>query len=190
MRVAPYVLAALLGVATSLLVACGGTNQHLIPVASADRLQSDFDRVAQAVAAGRCADASAAVQTAQSDFARLPTSLDQRLRRRLADGVDNLATRAPIQCSQQQTQTQTQPTTTETTPTTTTTTTTTQTTPTTTTTETTTTPTTTTPTTTTPTTTTGPTGGTGAGTGGAGAGGAGAGGAGAGGGAVPGGTGG
>jgi cell division protein FtsN len=185
MRVAPYVLAALLGVATSLLVACGGTNRQLIPVANADRLQSDFDRVAQAVAAGRCADASAAVQMAQSDFARLPTSLDPRLRRRLADGIDNLATRAPIQCAQQQTQTQTQPTTTETTPPTTTTTTT-QTTPTTTTTETTTTPTTTTPTTTTPTTTTSPTGGTG----GAGAGGAGAGGAGVGGGVVPGGTGG
>jgi hypothetical protein len=117
MRPAPYVLAAILGVATSLLVACGGTNRHLIPTGRADRLQSDFDRVASAVDGGDCAATARALASAQADFARLPVSLDRRLRSRLADGITNLEDRAPVQCSQQQTQTQTQPTTTSTTPT-------------------------------------------------------------------------
>jgi hypothetical protein len=164
MRPVPYVVAAILGVATSTAVGCGSTNQHLIPSGASSRLQADFDRVANAVAAGRCAAASAGVQDAYNDYASLPATVDAGLRHRLKQGIDNLATRAPIQCAQAQTQTQTQPTTTETQPPTTGTTTTP---PPTTTTGTTTTPppTTTTGTTTTPpptTTTPGGTGGTGA----------------------------
>lgn len=162
MRPVPYVAAAILGVAASVAVGCGSTNRHLIPSGASGALQNDFQRVANAVDAGHCQAAARAVQDAYNDYANLPTTVDPRLHRRLKDGIDNLARRAPVQCTQAQTNTQTQTVTTETT------TTPTQTTPpptTTTQTQTTTTPTTTTTgtTTTPPPTTTTNNGGTGAG---------------------------
>ncbi|HEU4979140.1 MAG TPA: hypothetical protein VFT42_09625 [Solirubrobacteraceae bacterium] len=162
MRPVPYVAAAILGVAASVAVGCGTTNRHLIPSGASGALQNDFQRVANAVDAGHCQAAAQAVQDAYNDYANLPTTVDPRLRRRLKDGIDNLARRAPAQCTQAQTQPQTVTTETTTTQT--------ETTPpptTTTQTQTTTTPTTTTGTTTTPPpTTTTNNGGAGAGDGG------------------------
>jgi hypothetical protein len=176
MRVLTLLAAAILGVAASLLVACGGGDKSkLIPAADAGQLRSALDEVASATQSGDCTAAQAAVTRASSVLAGLPDEVDARLRSRLRSGVANLRARVPVQCAEQTettpTQTQTAPAQTQTTPTQT------QTTPT----QTQTTPTTTTPTTTTPAPTTpttpestgssgngsGGTGGTGNGNGGA-----------------------
>lgn len=150
-------LAFVLGVATAVLVACGGANKKLLPAVSADRLKNDLADISSAVSQQDCSAASRALNRFQSDLNRVPATVDVRLRERLNEGATRLAARVPIDCNQPTTSTTTVPTTTTTTPTTTTTTT-----PTTTT----TTPTTTTPTTTTTTPTTTPTTGNGSGSGG------------------------
>jgi hypothetical protein len=142
-------LAFLLGVATAVLVACGGgSNKKLLPVVSADRLKNDLADIRNAVAGNDCTAAGHALNTFNSDLQKVPPSVDVRLRARLRQGADKLAVRVPIDCQAQTTQTTTTPTTSTATTTTTTTPTTTTAPPTTTTTPPTTT--TTTPTTTTP----------------------------------------
>ena len=122
MRVMPYVLAALLGVAAAGLVACGGgggDRSDLIPPRSADRLKSALSDVRSAVEDGNCEEAAKAVSRARGVLVNLPTAVDDRLVARLEQGLDNLETVAPRECEQQATQTQTQETTTtapETTP--------------------------------------------------------------------------
>ena len=138
-------LAFLLGVATAVLVACGGSNKKLLPAVSADRLKNDLADIRQAIDQQDCNAAGQAFTQFQSDLQRVPATVDRRLRQRLNEGANRLSARVPVDCkAAPQTTTTTIPTTTTTTTTTT---------PTTTT-PTTTTPTTTTPTTTTPTTTT------------------------------------
>lgn len=152
-RLIRLLLAGLLGVAAALLVACGSSGKGLIPTANAGPLQSDFEAVAQAAQSGEgsCTATEAAIAKTETDFAALPSTVDQGLHKTLSLGIANLRRRALVLCAQplpQATSTTSAPTTTTST----------QTTPTTTThTETTTTPTT--PTTTTPTATT-PGGGT------------------------------
>jgi hypothetical protein len=146
-----------LGVCAAFLVACGESNGLLAPN-DASGVNGGLDAVSAAVADHRCAAAGRASVALQQEVARLPLTVDQKLRASLAQGASTVAARAAADCAK------TTKTTTTTVPTTTTTdTTTTQTTestatttPTTTTatTPTTTVPTTTTPTTTTPTTTT------------------------------------
>jgi hypothetical protein len=172
LRVLPLLVAALLGVGAAFLVACNDRN-GLIPAGDAARLTNDLSAVSSAVAAGRCDAAGVAATRVRGDILRLPGNVDSALVDRLNQGAGALSARAPVQCTQAQTQTQSTGTTTDTTPSTDTTTT--DTTPTdttttdTTTTDTTTTDTTTTGTTTTDTTTTGtaPPGTTQGGTGGA-----------------------
>jgi hypothetical protein len=151
-------LAFVLGIAAALLVACGSSNQKLLPPVSADRIKNHLAEIRQALDQQDCQKAEAGVQTLYSDLARIPPTVDRRLRTRLREGIDKLSARVPIDCQQPTTTTDTVPTTTAPAPTT-------ETTPTdTTTTETTTTETTTTPpptdTTTTPTDTSPPSGGT------------------------------
>jgi hypothetical protein len=167
-------LAAGLGVCAAFLVACGESN-GLLASNDASGVNGGLDAVSAAVADHKCAAAGRASLTLQQEVARLPLTVDQKLRASLQQGARTVAVRAAADCAKTTTTTTTTvPTTTTTDTTTTATTTTTQstatTTPTTTTatTPTTTTPTTTTPTTTTPTTTT-PTSPGGAGPGGGGA---------------------
>lgn len=138
--------AALLAVGGTTLAGCGGDRSKLIPADRATALDDALQRVADATAAGRCSDAQSALVSAQDAFSAMPSSVDGRLRTRIADGLKQLAATVPTQCAEQRTPTTTAPTTSRTTETTTTTT------------ETTTAPTTTTtePTTTTPPTTTAP----------------------------------
>lgn len=162
--------AAGLGVCAAFLVACGESN-GLLASNDASGVNAGLDAVSAAVAGHHCAAAGRASLALQQNVARLPLTVDQKLRASLQQGARTVAARAAADCAKtEKTITTTVPTTT-TTDTTTTDTTTTATTPTTTTTPTTpttTTPTTTTPTTTTPTTTT-PTLPGGAGPGGGGA---------------------
>jgi cell division septation protein DedD len=129
-------LAFLLGVATAVLVACGGSNKKLLPAVSADRLKNDLADISQAINQQDCSAAGQAFNQFQADLQRVPPSVDRRLRQRLNEGATRLSARVPVDCKgSPPTTTTTVPTTTTTTPTTTT-------------------PTTTTPTPTTPTTTT------------------------------------
>jgi len=157
-RLIRLLLAGLLGVFATLLVACGSSGKGLIPAANAGPLQSDFEAVAQAAQSGEgsCTATEVAIAKTETDFAALPGTVDSGLHKTLSLGIANLRRRALALCAQPLPQT-TSTTKTSTTPTTATST---QTTPTpTTTTHTETSPTPTTPTPTTPTATT-PGGGT------------------------------
>jgi hypothetical protein len=143
-------LAFLLGVATAVLIACGGSNKKLLPAVSADRLKNDLADISQAIDQQDCSAAGQAFNQFQADLQRVPPAVDRRLRQRLQQGAHRLSARVPVDCQAAPT------TTTDTVPTTTTTTTTTTPTTPTTPTDTTTTTTTTTPPTT-PTTPTTPT---------------------------------
>ncbi len=110
--------AALLGVGAAVLVACGSSGKGLIPTANAGPLQSDFQAVVRAAQEGNgdCSATEAKIRKTEDDLHRLPASVDGGLRGRLEEGVENLASRARVLCSQPLTQTAT----TATTPTTTT----------------------------------------------------------------------
>jgi hypothetical protein len=122
---------ALLAVAAAILVSCGSSGSGLIPLANAGPLQSDFEAVAQAAAAGNgsCAATESALGKTAQDFLALPADVDRGLHARLQVGIANLRKQALAMCIQPtptatstSTQTTTTPTTTtstETTPTTT-----------------------------------------------------------------------
>ena len=113
----PFLLAAVLGVATAALAACGGSGDRsdLIPPRSADRLTSALSDVKQAVDDHDCDAAEQAVARARGILVNLPRAVDDRLVARLREGLDNLQQTVPQQC--QQTTTSTSTTTQDTTPT-------------------------------------------------------------------------
>jgi cell division septation protein DedD len=113
----PFLLAAVLGVATAALAACGGSGDRsdLIPPRSADRLTRALSDVRQAVDDHKCDEAEQAIARARGVLVNLPRAVDDRLVARLRDGLDNLQKIAPQQCQEQTTSTQT--TTQDTTPT-------------------------------------------------------------------------
>jgi hypothetical protein len=115
----PFLLAAVLGVATAPLAACGtggGDRRDLIPPRSADRLKSALSDVEQAVDYGDCDSAARALARARGRLVNLPSAVDDRLVARLRQGLDNLDKVAQRECQGQQTQTTTEETTATTTP--------------------------------------------------------------------------
>jgi hypothetical protein len=111
------ILAALLGLAAALLVACGTSTKGLIPAADSGPLQSDFETVQQAAenGDGSCTTTEAALAKTGEDFAALPSTVDAGLRNNLRQGISNLRARALEQCAQALTQTNTSTTTPKTT---------------------------------------------------------------------------
>ena len=97
-----FALAALLGVAVPLLVACGGSGGGLIPVGNAGPLQSDFEAIAQAAenGDGTCTATEAAVLKTERDFQALPSTVDAGLRSRLREGIAKLRSDALGLCQQ------------------------------------------------------------------------------------------
>jgi hypothetical protein len=113
----PALFAALvLGLACSYAVACGESDEGLLRDTRAEGLKANLDDLDDAVTKGQCERAAAEIQNLREQIAALPRSTDDALRRRLQQGVDNLAQVAPEDCRDTQTETQTQ--TTETVPTT------------------------------------------------------------------------
>jgi hypothetical protein len=112
MSVLPPLAALLLGAATALLVACGGSDGR-IPASNASSLTSALNQISSDYRAGHCQSAQRDVAKAQNALLALPDTVDARLRQRLQSGIQNLAAKVPATCSQ--TQTQTQQTTTDTT---------------------------------------------------------------------------
>src|SRR6185437_5087331 len=77
-QLAKLALAALLGVAAAVLVACGGSGNGLIPAAQAGPLQGDIEAVEKAAEEGNgnCSATEAALLRTDQHFANLPSSLD------------------------------------------------------------------------------------------------------------------
>jgi hypothetical protein len=105
MRVLPPLAALLLGAATALLVACGGSDGQ-IPASNASSLTRALNQISSDFRAGHCVAAQRAVAKAQNAVLALPDTVDARLRQRLQSGIQNLAAKVPATCSQTQTQTQ------------------------------------------------------------------------------------
>jgi hypothetical protein len=105
MRVLPPLVALVLGAATALLVACGGSDGR-IPSGDAASLTSALSQISSDYRAGHCEAAQRDVAKAQNAVLGLPDTVDARLRQRLQSGIQHLADRVPATCSQTQTQTQ------------------------------------------------------------------------------------
>ena len=96
-------LAALLGVAAALLIACGSSsNKQLIPLANAGPLQSDIDAVEAAAQSGEgsCGQTEKALLKLDQDYAALPESVSSGLRGNLRQGIQNLRKVALELCAQ------------------------------------------------------------------------------------------
>jgi hypothetical protein len=89
--------AAIAALAGGPLAGCGSDGE-LIPPARAADLKAQLDAVASATAAGNCAGAEAAVTRARGAMVNLPDDVDQGLRDRLEEGIDNLEQRVPADC--------------------------------------------------------------------------------------------
>jgi hypothetical protein len=88
---------ALAALAGGPLAGCGSDGE-LIPPARAADLQAQLDSVASATAAGNCEAAEQAVSRARGAVLNLPGDVDQDLRDRLEQGLDNLEQRVPAAC--------------------------------------------------------------------------------------------
>ena len=77
---------------------CGSDEGGLLPSAAASELQSDLDAVEAALDAGRCEEARSALSEVRGDLVNLPDSVDEDLRARLQEGVDNLDRRVAAEC--------------------------------------------------------------------------------------------
>jgi hypothetical protein len=102
-------LAAMLGAAAAVLVACGSSGKGLIPEANAGPLQRDFEATAQAAQTGdgHCTATTEAINRTEQDFAALPATVNRALRNRLSTGIKNLRERALVLCAQPLAQTTT-----------------------------------------------------------------------------------
>ena len=95
-------LAASLGIAAAVLIACGSSGKGLIPATNGGPLQSDIEAVDQAAQEGNgdCSATEAALLKTDQDFAGLPSSVDSGLRDNLRQGISNLRSVALKLCTQ------------------------------------------------------------------------------------------
>jgi len=102
-------LAAALGAAVALLVACGSSGGGLIPASQGGPLQSDVEAVEQAAESGNgdCTQTETALLKTDQDFAALPASVDSGLRDKIRLGIENLHKVAKEACEQPFAQTKT-----------------------------------------------------------------------------------
>ena len=99
MRVIPYICALLLGAGAALVAGCGDRS-GLIPRQDADALKTNIAAAKEAVGARQCGASDQALSQARTTVTNLPASVDDRLRRRLLDGLDRLATKAGTECNE------------------------------------------------------------------------------------------
>jgi hypothetical protein len=105
-HVSRALLAGGLGLAVSLLVACGG-GAGLLSSNQANTLTSQLDQVSLAVASGNCAAASSAVSDFSNMVSNLPTSVNQTLRDNLTQDATTLGQLAAKDCQNATTTTST-----------------------------------------------------------------------------------
>ncbi len=114
MGFARVAIAAVLGVACAVLVACGSTSSSLIPRTSAGTLLNDLNALSSAVASQSCSASQDALSRLTQDVAQLPANVDGALLARVQSGVDNLSRQVTAKCAPASSSTTT-PTTTSTT---------------------------------------------------------------------------
>jgi hypothetical protein len=111
-------VAALLGGAAAVLIACGSSAGGLIPASQGGPLQSDIEKVERAAEAGNgnCSATESALLKTDQDYGALPTSVNSELRKQIGTAIENLHKVAKEACEQPlaQTNTATTPTTTST----------------------------------------------------------------------------
>jgi hypothetical protein len=90
-------LAGGLGFAASFVVACGGGN-GLLASNDASTLQSQLDRLSQAVSAGDCGTAANALQQFNSAVVGLPAQVSPTLRRNLGQGAATIGRLSAKDC--------------------------------------------------------------------------------------------
>jgi hypothetical protein len=94
-------LALALGLLTALAVACGddgGDDRRLIAPTRAADIQEELDTIASRVERGRCLELPPAFKRLNDAIDGLPRATDRRLRRRLAQGAENLEQIAADEC--------------------------------------------------------------------------------------------
>lgn len=122
-RLAVLLAAAVLGLLSSLLAACGDRSR-LIPAQAATELDNDLEKASNAVADGHCQQALRYVDDAINSANDLGESVDPRLRQNLDGGLAHVSRRIAEDCRRTTTtpttttptETTPPPTTTETTP--------------------------------------------------------------------------
>lgn len=113
-RLTAILLAASFGVAAAGIVACGGEKQgELLSEAEARGLLEDLDRVQARFDSDDCKAALGAVTQAEADADSLGPEVDNKLKQKIADGLERLRTLLDDECKTTTTKT----TKTETTPT-------------------------------------------------------------------------
>jgi hypothetical protein len=100
LRLPPLLLALVLGLLAASAVACGdeGDDRKLLSPSSAEAISAELDTIAERVERGRCLELDPAFERLNRAIDELPRSTDRRLRRRLADGAENLERVAPRDC--------------------------------------------------------------------------------------------
>ena len=98
-RATTFVTGAVLTVVMAVAAGCGGGGEQLIPADQARSLDSTLQQVADATRAGECGKAINEIAAAQRLYARLPSTLDERLSARIKQGLDQLAKTVPGQCA-------------------------------------------------------------------------------------------
>jgi hypothetical protein len=99
---AKALVAALMGGAAAVLVACGSSGNGLIPAAQAGPLQSDIEAVEKAAGEGNgdCTLTEAALLKTDQDYQALPASVNSTLRGKLSLGIEQLHKVAREACAQ------------------------------------------------------------------------------------------
>jgi hypothetical protein len=118
-RLPPLLLALVLGLLAAFAVACGddGDDRKLLAPSRADAIVAELETIEERVAKGDCADLDPAFTRLNRAIDELPRSTDSRLRRRLAQGAENLQEIAPADCRENRPETtETEPETVETEP--------------------------------------------------------------------------
>jgi len=102
--------------ALALIAGCGGGDKAgTIPSKQASGLTKQLDQVADDVSNGRCGGATFKVGQLEEKVTSLPSGVDQPVRSKIQQGLDNLRSLVEGECQRPQA-TDTQPSTTETTP--------------------------------------------------------------------------
>jgi hypothetical protein len=108
-RLAPYLAALVLGLATALAIGCGADRSNLVPDRSAQTIKAQLAQIKQDIADGSCDGLSGKIDAVLRDAENLPGGVDKGLRSRINDGIRGLKSTAPEDCAAA-TQTDTQPT--------------------------------------------------------------------------------
>ena len=99
-RLPPLLLALVVGVLCAVAVACGddGDDRSLISPSRASEIKDELDTISERVERGRCDELDPAFIRLDRAVDGLPPEADRRLRRRLADGVENLRSISRDEC--------------------------------------------------------------------------------------------